>query len=100
MSNRQAQMFETVAAIGRRRPSPPNQEFTRRTLMTTLTNEAPRLRSTQLGERVVRIIDCAKQVGAYPEETRGGWRLLCRHCHAEIIVTENDVIAAEHDECA
>jgi hypothetical protein len=67
--------------------------------MTSLSNEAPRLRSSRLGSRTVRVIDqlrcpkCANESGNhYPEETADGWRLVCRACHATLVVTEDDAI--------
>jgi hypothetical protein len=72
-----------------------------------LSNEPPRLRSRRLGLRKIRLVEglrcpnCGKEVGNYPEETGDGWRLLCRCCHAEIVVTEDDANDdwAEDDEC-
>ncbi len=64
--------------------------------MPRLTNEAPRLRDSRLGLRTIRIVEClqcprcGKETGHYPEPTGNGWRLLCRHCQAEIVVAEDE----------
>jgi hypothetical protein len=42
--------------------------------------------------------NCGRETGNYPEETGDGWRLLCRYCHAEIVVTEGDLTG--DDGCA